>query len=580
MHRLSRTLLTAAVVASSTAALPSAHAARPEPPAPQSVTSLVRGMSLEEKVGQLFVTYVHGQSADEVHPGNLRDFGVDTPAQVVARYRPGGVIYFNNSSYDNIDTPAQIAALSNGLQQASRVPLTISTDQEMGIVTRIGPPLTQFPGSMALGAGRDERAAERAASVTARELRALGITQNFAPDADVNSNPANPVIGVRSFSSDPDLAATMVAAQVRGYQQRHLSRSAVSAAAKHFPGHGDTADDSHTSLPTVDRTVEQWREVDAKPFRAAIAAGVDSIMTAHIRMPAIDPSGEPATLSKPVVTGLLREELGYDGVVITDSLAMAGVRQLHTDAEIPVLALKAGVDQLLMPVKLGEAIDAVVAAVRAGELSERRIDQSVLRVLRMKFLRGALPVLPVPPNPVVGTPDRLAQAQEVADRAVTVVRDDAGVVRAGRLPGSVLVTGWGEATTAALAERLRARGATTQVVVTGSAPNEQQIAGAVSSAGGVGAVVVLTNALSRQPAQRALVDRLVASGKPVVAVAVQNPYDVGHSNAQAWLATYSYGAVAMESVARVLSGEVRPGGRLPVDVPEPVAYPLGHGLSW
>ncbi|AXX27616.1 glycoside hydrolase family 3 C-terminal domain-containing protein [Actinosynnema pretiosum subsp. pretiosum] len=580
MHRLSRTLLTAAVVASSTAALPSAHAARPEPPAPQSVTSLVRGMSLEEKVGQLFVTYVHGQSADEVHPGNLRDFGVDTPAQVVTRYRPGGVIYFNNSSYDNIDTPAQIAALSNGLQQASRVPLTISTDQEMGIVTRIGPPLTQFPGSMALGAGRDERAAERAASVTARELRALGITQNFAPDADVNSNPANPVIGVRSFSSDPDLAATMVAAQVRGYQQRHLSRTAVSAAAKHFPGHGDTADDSHTSLPTVDRTVEQWREVDAKPFRAAIAAGVDSIMTAHIRMPAIDPSGEPATLSKPVVTGLLREELGYDGVVITDSLAMAGVRQLHTDAEIPVLALKAGVDQLLMPVKLGEAIDAVVAAVRAGELSERRIDQSVLRVLRMKFLRGALPVWPVPPNPVVGTPDRLAQAQEVADRAVTVVRDDAGVVRAGRVSGPVLVTGWGETTTAALAERLRARGATPQVVVTGSAPNEQQIAGAVSAAGGVGAVVVLTNALSRQPAQRALVDRLVASGKPVVAVAVQNPYDVAHSNAQAWLATYSYGAVAMESVARVLSGEVRPVGRLPVDVPGPVAYPLGHGLSW
>nr|WP_162470747.1 glycoside hydrolase family 3 protein [Saccharothrix deserti] len=534
-------------------------------------------MSLEQKVGQLFVTYVHGQSSDEAHPGNLRDFGVATPAEVVAKFQPGGVIYFNNSSYDNIDTPRQIAALSNGLQAASRIPLSISTDQEMGIVTRIGAPATQFPGNMALGAGRSTADAERAARITARELRAMGITQNFAPDADVNSNPANPVIGVRSYSSDPALAAEMTAAQVRGYQGRSLSRHVVSATAKHFPGHGDTDQDSHATLPKVDRTEAEWSELDAPPFKAAIAAGIDSIMTAHIQMPKIDPSGEPATLSKPAID-LLRENLDYDGVVITDSLAMAGVRQLHSDAEIPVLALKAGVDQLLMPVNLQVAVDSVLAAVRGGELTERRIDQSVLRVLRMKFLRGMLTSPPVDVQKVdsaLGTPEHLAAARQIADRTITAVRNDAGVLPLAAKPTSALVTGWGETTSRTLAAAL---GGT--ALPTGTAPTEAQITAAVQAAANADLVVVLTNALSRQPAQQTLLTRLLATGKPVVAVAAQNPYDVAHTAAPTWLATYSYGAVSMQSLARVITGEVTPVGKLPVAVPGPTPYPFGHGVGW
>jgi len=552
-----------------------AQPAPPEQLARQSAAALARGMSLEQKVGQLFVTYVHGQAAHEAHPGNRRDFGVDTPAKVVARYQPGGVVYFNNPSYDNIDTPRQVAALSNGLQRAARIPLAVSTDQEMGLVTRIGAPATQFPGNMALGAGRSTRDAERAAAITARELRAMGVNQNFAPDADVNSNPANPVIGVRSYSGDPGLAAGMTAAQVRGYQQRPFSRTAVSATAKHFPGHGDTDEDSHTTLPRVDRTAEQWREVDAPPFRAAIAAGVDSVMTAHIRMPRIDPSGEPATLSKPVLD-LLRRELGYDGVVITDSLAMAGVRQLHPDAEIPVLALKAGVDQLLMPVDLRLAIDGVVAAVRSGELTEQRVDRSVLRVLRMKVLRGMV-VDPVVDegavDSVVGAPENTAAAQEITDRTVTAVRNESLPLRA--KPTAALVTGWGETTTRTLAGLL---GGT--ALPTGSAPDEARIAAAVDAARSADLVVVLTNGLAGQPAQQALLTRLLGTGRPVVAVAVQNPYDVAHTAAPNWLATYSSGAGSMASVAGVVTGRVRPTGRLPVAVPGPTPYPFGHGLSW
>jgi beta-N-acetylhexosaminidase len=581
------TALTAAVAVAPGGAAAESDATPTPRTASVVASGLLRHMSLEDKVGQLFVTWVHGRSADEVHPGNQRDFGVDTAADVVRKFHPGGVVYFNNSTRDNVETPRQIAALSNGLQRAalgagSRVPLIVSTDQEMGIVTRIGPPATQFPGNMALGAGRSTADAQRAAAITGRELRAMGINQDFAPDADVNSNPENPVIGVRSYSSDPALAAEFVAAQVRGYETGLPTRT-VSAAAKHFPGHGDTRSDSHTELPEVDRSVEQWRELDAPPFRAAIAAGIDSIMTAHIQMPRIDPSGNPATLSEPVVTGLLREELGYDGVVVTDALEMEGVRKLHSDAEIPVLALKAGVDQLLMPVDLELAITSVVNAVRSGELTEERVDQSVLRILRMKLLRGVLAAPLVDERAVdrvVGTPANLAAAKEITDRTVTVVRNDPGTAPFATRPGSVLVTGWGETTGAALAAELTASGSAATPLMTGTAPTDEQIAAAVAAAGPADAVVVLTSNLYQRPAQQKLVDALVAAGERVVAVAVQNPYDVAHTSAPTWLATYSYSPVVVGSLVDVLFGDVTPGGTLPVDVPGPTPYPFGHGLSW
>jgi beta-N-acetylhexosaminidase len=539
-----------------------------------SVTTL-RGMSLEEKVGQLFVTYVNGQAADVPHPKNQTDFGVATAAEMVRKYHPGGVIYFNNSSRDNIDTPKQIAQLSNGLQKASPVPLLISTDQEMGLVTRIGPPATQLPGNMALGAGRSTQDAEEAARITAQELRAMGINQNFAPDADVNSNPANPIIGVRSFASDPKLAADMVSAQVRGYEgRRWFDMNSVTSTAKHFPGHGDTAEDSHTSLPVSNRSLDQWRQIDAPPFQAAIAAKIDSIMTAHIQVPQIDPSGNPATLSPRVITGLLREELKYDGVVITDSLEMAGVRKLHSDAEIPVLAIKAGVDQLLMPPNLGLAIDSVLKAVRSGEITEQRIDQSVLRILKMKLLRGVMLTAQVDENKVdqvVGS--NTQAAQKIADRTITAVRNDAQAIPLNAT--APLVVGTSDAPTTALATRIKGT-----KVVTATSPTPAQIQQALAAAANADKIVVLTNNLSTRPAQLDLLNQLVATGKPVIAAATGNPYDVAHGNAKTWLATYSTTTVSMEALARILLGEAKPQGKLPVDVPGPTPYPFGHGVTW
>lgn len=554
----------------------------------QAAAARMRGMSLEEKVGQLFVTYAYGPNADSPHPKNRTEFGVDTPAEVVRKYHLGGVIYFNWT--DSFVNPKQVAALSNGLQRAAmssgaRLPLLISTDQEQGVVTRLSSPATLFPGSMALGATRDTELARQAAAITGRELRAVGINQNFAPDADVNVNPANPVIGVRSFSSDPKLVSQQVTAQVKGYQQGRLGQN-VSATVKHFPGHGDTNQDSHYVLPEINHTPEQWAALDAPPFQAAIKAGVDSIMSAHIVTPKLDDSGEPATLSKKMLTDTLRGKLGYRGVIITDSLQMEAVRLKHPDAEIPVMALKAGVDVLLMPKNLDVAINAVLKAVRSGEISERRIEESLLRVLLLKLKRGALTHPLVDESKVdsiVGIPEHLATAQRVTDRTVTAVRNEANLLPLTAKPGKVLVTGWSTAN--ALAPRLAARGVTPTVQVTGEKPTEATIAKAVAAAEGQDLIVVLTNRATTDAQQRELVKRLAATGKPVVGVAVRDPYDVAIEDAKTWLTTYSTTAVSMESLTKVLFGELAPSGKLPVSVPvvgnpAQTKYPFGFGLSW
>jgi beta-N-acetylhexosaminidase len=555
----------------------------------------LRHLSLEEKVGQLFVATVWGKSADEAHPQNKATYGVDTPAQVVQRYHVGGVIYFNNAGTDNVDDPVQLAKFSNGLQRAAltsgaHLPLIISIDQEGGNVTRVVAPATEYPSSMAIGAGRSAKDAQRLATISGHELRAMGINQNFSPVADVNSNPVNPIIAARSFSSDPKLAGDLVAAEVTGYQRGGRLTDTVSAAAKHFPGHGDAAEDSHSGLPVIKRTAEAWRETDLPPFKAAIAAGIDSIMTAHIQVRSLDPSGEPATLSKPIMTGLLRNELGYDGVVVTDSLAMAGVRKMHPDEEIPVLAIEAGVDQMLMPPDLNLTINAVLTAVRSGRLSEQRIDQSVLRILKQKWKRGVFLRPFVDEHRVsreVGTKDNLAQIQEISDRTVTVLRNDANVLPV-RNPGKVLVTGWNNPAfpglpaepVAKLAKELDGT-----ALSTGAAPSATLIDQAVAAANGSDLVVVLTNNLRGSASQRNLLTKLLATGKPVIAVASQVPYDPGFVDAPTWITTYAWRDVSMVSLAKVILGKLSPTGKLPVNVPtgaDPAKtlFPFGTGLTW
>ncbi|MFI6145778.1 glycoside hydrolase family 3 protein [Streptomyces sp. NPDC051109] len=578
---------------------------------------LVAGMSLAEKVGQLFVSRAYGHSATDPDPAdaeqNLKLFGVRTAAELVSRYHLGGIIYF--SWAHNTRGPQQIAELSAALQRAaagtgSGVPLLLSTDQEHGAVARIGKPATLLPGAMALGArhgaggtdgaggtsgtsgsagggtgptdtGSDSAAAaeaRRAARIAGAELAAMGIRQDYAPVADVNVNPANPVIGVRSFGSDPRAVAALVAAQVRGYQG-----AGVAATAKHFPGHGDTETDSHVGLPVMRHSRAQWEELDEPPFRAAVEAGVDAVMTAHIVFPALDPSGDPATLSRPIVTGILRERLGFRGVVVTDALDMAGVRQKYGDDRVPVLALKAGCDQLLNPPDLGLAHRSVLAAVEAGELTQARIEESVLRILELKSRRGLFDAAHTAAgrtDALVGIPAHLAAADEIAAGTTTLLANPVKLLPldASAAP-RVLVTGTDPASpsgttgppTAVLARELTALGCRATAVPP---------ARAVAAAPGNAAVLVCTyNVPEGDDPQRTLVTELLATGVPVVVVAIRNPYDLARLPAcAAELATYTWTDVEMRAAARVVTGAVRPSGRLPVPVPG--RYPLGHGLSY
>ncbi|GAA3395433.1 glycoside hydrolase family 3 protein [Streptomyces roseoviridis] len=562
--------------------------------------ALLSRMSLEEKVGQLFVMRVYGHSAtapDQADiDANLKEIGVRTAAELIERYHVGGIIYF--AWAHNTRDPHQIADLSNGIQraglaQATPVPLLISTDQEHGIVCRVGAPATLLPGAMALGAGGSHADARKAAQIAGAELAAVGIRQNYAPVADVNVNPANPVIGVRSYGSDPEAVAGLVAAQVKGYQ-----RAGVAATSKHFPGHGDTAVDSHYGLPTITHTRAQWDELDAPPFRAAIAAGIDSIMTAHIVVPALDPSGDPATLSRPILTGILREQLGYDGVVVTDSLGMEGVRTKYGDERVPVLALKAGVDQLLNPPNLSVAWHAVLKAVRDGELTEARLDESILRILRLKAKLGLFKdpyVSHAEVDRTVGTAAHLAHADRIAERTTTLLVNEGGFLPVSRRSHPrVLVVGADPASpsgttgppTTTLAGALTELGFTARALSTGITPTAARIEEAVAAAAGQDLVVVGTYNVSAASPQRTLVARLVATGVPVVTIAIRNPYDVARIQGQrATLASYSWTDVELRAAVRVLAGQAEPRGRLPVPVqsaqdPAKVLFPVGHGLTY
>jgi beta-N-acetylhexosaminidase len=597
MSALRRFAVAGLAVATIGSLVPASAVSAP-PPEPlsnlQLATKTLQGMTLEDKIGQMFVLFAYGPDANQADARNTALYGVATPAEVVAKYKPGGWIYFN--ARDNVTSPTQLATYSNQLQTAAlktglHLPLTIATDQEQGVVVRIGPPATQFGGNMAHGATRNTKDARTAAGITGRELKAMGIRQDYAPVADVNVNALNPVIGVRSFSSDPKLVSDMTVAQVKGYQED----AGIAATAKHFPGHGDTVDDSHTALPTINHTREQWNTIDAPSFKAAIKAGIDSIMTAHIVVPSLDPSGDPATLSKPILTGVLRGELGFKGLVITDALEMAAVRAKYGDAEVAVRAIEAGADQLLLPPAPDVQFKAVVDAVKSGRISERQVNESVLRVLLMKLKNGVLFQPFVDPAKIaktVGTPASLATAQKIVDKSVTLVKNDAKALPLTKDPRKILVTGWGVTTTQALAHSLATRGATTTVAQTGAAPTDAAIADAVSKAQANDVTVVLTQkawdtkVTDKLAKQQKLVKDLLATGKTVIVVAVRDPYDIAYFDAApTYLATYGYAAVSMESLAKVLYGEIAPTGKLPVDIPvagDPATplYKFGHGLSW
>ncbi|WP_283138449.1 beta-N-acetylhexosaminidase [Rhizohabitans arisaemae] len=520
------------------------------------VGPMLANMSLEDKVGQLFMPVVYGSRADTVSGENNARYGVPTFRKLIEKYRVGGVIYFPWAG--NVESPEQVARLSNDLQRISKIPLLIGADQENGIVSRLEAITTRIPGAMAIGASRSPELAREVARVTGAELAAVGVNLDFAPVADVNVDPRNPVIGSRSFSSDPKLAARLTGASVEGFHE-----AGIASSAKHFPGHGDTYTDSHTGLPVITHSMAEWERIDAPPFKAAIERGVDAVMSAHIVMPKLDSSGEPATLSPRILTGLLREKLGFKGVVITDALNMDGVRKKYDDAEVAVRSVLAGADLLLMSPNLPAAYDGVLKAVKAGRISRDRLDLSVERLLTLKRDRGLFDTGETDAGragSILRSAAHREVAQRAADASVTVVKRGGLPVKRG---DRVLVAG---VVTADLAKELTELGAKVTEVQTGDSPSGSVIGTAAARAKGSDAVVVTTR--NANPAQVALVGRLAKSGAPVVVVSVGEPYDLGRlRGADTTIALYSDSPPSLRAAAKAIMGRLKPTGKLPVAEP-------------
>ena len=367
------------------------------------------GLTLEEKVGQMLCFGWRGD--DSLYAVNAH------ARECVGGMKVGGMVVMGRNVQaagkpaPPVD-PAAGRAMLDELQRLADIPLLLPTDQEGGRVRRFGPPFTPFPAARVVGRAGDPRLARDSARVTGEELRQAGVNWDFAPCADVNSNPDNPVIGDRAFGATPDAVARMVCAQVEGFAE-----AGVLSCAKHFPGHGDTALDSHYDLPTVAGGLAAMEARELVPFRAAIDAGVDTIMTAHILFPAVDPSGLPATMSPAILTGLLRESMGFRGLVITDCLEMKAVADRWGTPHAAVLAARAGADMLLVchtPERQRATFEALLRAARHGELSISRIDEAVGRVLAAKRK-----VADAPPfdGRRIGAPEGLALAAAISDKA-------------------------------------------------------------------------------------------------------------------------------------------------------------------
>src|SRR5271170_4756463 len=386
---------------------------------PTSVRVWTRNMSLRDKVAQLIIMPIYGELA------NTRSAEARKYQHFIRDLHVGGVIVTGHSLNGGIRNaePYAMAALLNRLQKMARTPLFVAADFERGASMRVNS-TTAWPYSMAFAAAGDLTAVSQEGADTARDARAMGVNWLFAPVADVNNNPDNPIINIRSFGENPAEVSSFVQAYIVGAHSDR--RNPVLVTAKHFPGHGDTTEDSHLALARLDADRDRIEAVELQPFRTAIAAGVDAVMTAHLAVPALEPENIPATVSSKILTGVLRDELNFRGLVVTDAMDMQGLSAMFDTAEASVRAIEAGADVLLMPKRAEDAIRGVMAAVQSGRISRKRLDDSVNRVvaakLRLGLMRKRLVDLDAIAD-VVDSPESDERAQSVADHAVTLVKD-------------------------------------------------------------------------------------------------------------------------------------------------------------
>ncbi|HKJ56505.1 MAG TPA: glycoside hydrolase family 3 N-terminal domain-containing protein [Nitriliruptoraceae bacterium] len=508
--------------------------------------------------------------------------GTSAPDEVLATLRAGVVPGVTLFRFANVDSPAQVAELTRQLEDAngSDLPLLIGADQETGQLMGLGDDTTAFPGAMALGATGDVDLARRVAIAIGHELRAMGVTMDYAPVCDVATNPANPALGVRAFGDDAAQVAAMAAATAAG-----LAEAGVVATAKHFPGAGEAVVDPHHTLPPLDMDREHLDSVELAPFAACVDAGAPAVMVGHYDVPAVTGRrGLPSSVSDAIVAGLLRTDMGFDGVVVTDALDMKALPQGTGQVVDAVAALRAGVDLLLCAPtsdtrdRLRQGLD---LAIDRGVIDAATTTASQARIER---LRQWLATFPRPDMEVVGCDEHGELALEVARRATTLVRDADAVLplpHSGRLvavmPQPVDLTPADTSSTVApgLAGALRQHHDDVVEIVVDREPTPAQLAEVVAVAGDADGVVLGT--IWAGPAQARLVDAVLATGTPTVTVALRTPFDLAaYPRAGTHLCTYSLHPASMHALADVLFGLRDAPGRLPAAIPG--LYPTGHGL--
>ncbi len=532
--------------------------------ADETIEAILEQMTLEQKIAQMFMVTLHGPMLNQPSQEFLR------------QWQPGAVSLFS----DNITSPEGVATLTNAMQSAMQEvnapPLIIATDQEGGVVSRLAPEagFTLMPTPLLMGAaGRN--AAQQMAIAVAEELRAVGVNMNLAPVADLETNPDNPIIFRRAFGSDPDMVGEAVSGYISGMQLMNIM-----ATAKHFPGHGETSADSHAELPRLDLDHERIETVELAPFRDAIQSGVAAIMVGHLWFTALDPTPNmPASLSAPIVTGLLREEMGFNGIIMTDAMDMNAVDLTYNFYDAVLMSVEAGVDMLALGPSTGtevaiQAIQTVAAAVRDGRIPESRIDESARRILEAKQQYDLMNWRPLDVATTAARMRTENHVQAVANlfrAGVTIASDQADLIPVDTSRRVAIIF---------LATRYQIRDAClpytnpelTQWVGISDSPGQDEIGWAVSAAQNADTAIVFTQNAISNPAQQALVNALPQN--KTVAVALWSPYDwQTFPNVSSYVATYSPARPAVPAVCDILFDAAPAQGRLAVHLGE--AMPAG-----
>lgn len=576
-------------------------ARRPERVEDGWAENTLKTLSLEEKVGQLFmvrlrVEFLKGRSPtyfelrNNIRRYHVGSLAMSVPAQGRAR---------------DVSRRIETVTLLNELQEESKLPLLIAGDFERGVLPARLFGTTVFPHAMAFGAAGSLKYAEEFGRITAQESRALGVHWNLFPIADVNSNPANPIIGTRAFGGNPEQVGDLVAAYIRGARAHGMLTTA-----KHFPGHGNTATDSHLAVALVNDDLEHLRTVDLPPFRKAIEAGVNAVMTAHVRVLALDTDrGRVATTSPAIVTGLLKNQLGFKGIVLTDALDMAGLDGLYgkNPGRVAVDAFKAGNDVLTMPADLDASYRAMLDAVHTGEISQERLDASVLKILRAKELLDlqrtrVVDVAAIPK--LVGSPENAAIGQRISDASITLVRDNGAVLPLGRGPSNkghlvlyqrlrrrpglllvILCDNLRADDGRVLEQEIRQRAPNARVVYVDprvAAARSDEVLNAVNQAQQVVVAVYVVPSAARtrtvargqknsaslpDSTAKLLAGILARASERTAVLAMGTPYlTEDFPNIQNYICTFSNATVSEISAARALFGEIPVPGHLPVNI--------------